>query len=1136
MGDRMTGNWVKNSLASEFVALVSQELPSGTLTFLFTDIEGSTLLWEQYPEQMRVAMRRHDELIESEVIQHDGLVVRPRGEGDSRFAVFPRATDALLAAIAIQRILFAEPWKISPLRVRIALNSGEADLRDGDYYGSTVNRCARLRSAAHGGQILVSETTRYLVRDELLTTVSMRDLGKYNLKGLERPEHIFQPIVPDLPAEFPPLNTPNRTRNNLPLALTSFIGREREIAELNQLLWKSRLLTITGPGGAGKTRLAIQVAQDVQDFFPDGIWFVDLAPLTNTSRLSQHMMNVLGVREEAGFPPDQTLLDALSNKALLIVLDNCEHLLPEVAQLVESILHSASRVQILATSREKLGTPGEVLWRIPPLSSPDSKAATNFDQLMQYESVKLFQERAAAATSNFTITRDIADAVAQICTRLDGLPLVIELAAVRVRVLSVEDIVKHLDDRFRLLIGSRTALPRQQTLRTLIDWSYDLLTEKERILLRRLAVFTGGWTLEAAERVCSGGEIEDKEVLDLLTGLIDKSFVIGETRNGHKRYRFLETILKFCQERLLENNETEEFAQKQAAYFLKMTVDSYGKEWGPEQILWLAWLDEEYDNLRTVLEWLSQVAGDEALLLQLSGSLWRYWEIRGYLTEGRAWLELALAESPDMVGYWRANGLGGAGHLARQQGDYGQAQALHERSLELFRELGAKLDTARQLNALGEIAHFHGDYVLAVKLHEESLSLRQEIGDKEGIAVSLRQLGVIARDRGQYKHSKELLEESLRLDRELSDKLLTALSLNDLGLVMHHLCEYDRAISLFEEAISMQREVNDRLGISSSLQNLGNVAKDQGDFKHAVLLYQECLALKQGLGDKRGISRVNAALGEVAFLQGKYSLAEDLAAQSLTISQDLGLKRGVLTSFALLGFIAFYQGNYEIAASYAKKSLELSTELDAPQTIGYAKVLLALGKYAEGSLEAAKDTFQEALTIFQEINDCRNVAGVYVNLARTALLQGDHDTARQYLEDSLSISLKLGINWTLAFAYEIKGLLQRSEGNYEGALESLQESLCLSEGQENLQRKANCLEALAGLATETNEARRAVRLFAAGAKLRREIGATINGNVRIEHERYLVMVHKQLDHASFETEWSEGFSMTTQKILEDLKG
>jgi predicted ATPase/class 3 adenylate cyclase len=1130
----MGGQLMDNFRTDEELFNSSQNMLSGTLTFLFTDIEGSTHMWEQHPEQMREAMARHDTLLESAVKQQSGRVVRPRGEGDSRFAVFPRATDALRAAIAIQRRFFAEDWQMPPLRVRIALHSGEADLRDGDYYGSTVNRCARLRSVAHGGQILMSQTTYLLVRDDLPAGVSMRDLGEYSLKDLERPEHIFQPVVSDLPSDFPPLNTPGHIRNNLPLALTSFIGRQSEIEELEHLLWQSRLLTIAGPGGAGKTRLSIRLAQNVQSSFVDGVWFIDLAPLSNCGLLSQYVMGVLGMREEAGYSPDQSLLENLRSKTALLILDNCEHLLPEVAQMAEKMLFRAPGLRVIATSREKLGIAGEIIWRIPPLSSPDLNIAIPVEELVQYEAVKLFSDRAAAARPGFGITPENADTVAKICARLDGIPLAIELAAARVRVLSVEDILARLGDRFHLLVGARTALPRQQTLRALIDWSYDLLTEKERLLLRRLSVFAGGWRLEAAEQVCSDKEMESWEVLDLLTSLVDKSFVMGETQKGHERYRFLETILKFSQERLLESHEAEEFACKHAAYFLKLAENSYGKMWGREQAHWLDLLDEESGNLRTALDWSSRAAGEEEMLLRLSGSLWRYWEIRGYLSEGRSRLETALAKNPTTQDYWRANGLGGAGQLARQQGDYLQAKALHEQSLSLFRAREDRLGAARQLNALGEIAQHLGDYNHAVELHGESLTLRREIGDKEGIAVSLRQLGVIARDRGQYQPARELLEESLKLERELGDKLLLAISLNDLGLVAHELCDYEQAVALFEEALSLQRELNDRPGISNSLQNLGNVAKDQGIFQRAQSLYQECLELKKELGDKRGICRVIVTQAEIAFRQGKYPLAADLAGDSLALAQQLGLKREALLSYELLGFISYYQGNYERAAKLAEETLASSIEIEAPRAIGYADVLSALVDYSQGNLVAARGKFQEALAKFHEINDCRNVAGTYVHLARTAYRQGDQEAAMQHLEAGRSISQRRNIRWTYALVLEIMGLLQRSSGNYKQALELLQESLRLAFEQENLQGIANCLGALAGLAVMANQAQRAARLFAAASKLRREMGAQMSNNDRQEYEHYLALVHDHLDHVTFEAEWSQGFSMTTEQIITEL--
>ena len=1113
----------------------SNALPSGTLTFLFTDIEGSTPLWEHNPDQMRSAMRRHDEIIEAAIIQHTGSVVRPRGEGDSRFAVFPRATDALRAAIAIQRLVSAEPWTVSALRLRIALHTGEADLRDGDYYGSNVNRCARLRSAAHGGQILVSQTTHLLVRDELPDGVSLRDLGEHHLKGLENPEHIFQLIASDLPAAFPPINTSDKIRNNLPLSLTSFIGRDKDIHELENLLKRSRLLTITGPGGAGKTRLAIQVANNVQGSYPDGVWFIDLAPLSKTTSLSRQVMSVLGIREEAGFSPDQTLLYRLKKETMLLIFDNCEHLLENVTQLVDTLLRSAQNLQILATSREKLGLSGEIIWGIPPLSSPKSKDVETFEKFLEYEAVKLFQDRASAVQSDFTITRENAHAVIQICTRLDGLPLAIELAAARVRILSVEEIAARLDDRFRLLVGSRTMLPRQQTLRALVDWSYNLLTERERIVFHRLSVFAGGWTLDAAEQVCLGGDIESWEVLDIISSLIDKSFVIREAQNSHQRYRFLETIYDFSYERLVESGKATEFERQHATYYLNMAARGYGKMWGPDQGAWLARLDQENSNLISALTYLSKAAGLEEKFLKMAGSLWRYWEIRGYLTEGREWLRMALAKNPDADPYLMANALSGAGQLARKQGDYKQAITLVEQSLGLFRELGYKLNIARQLSVLGEIYYNLGDYTRSTHLHEESLAIRNEIGDNEGIAVSLRQLGVIARDRGKYQQSGDLLEKSLDLARVLGDKIMIGLSLNELGLLTHHLCEYQRAIQIFEEAMVIQNQLDDKAGISDSLQNIANVAKDQGNFIYAENLYKKSLTLKQELGEKRGITRNTAGLAEVAFWQGKYLLAENLAQRSFDLSQVLGLKRINLTSVQLLGFVAFYQGKFETAALNGQKSLALSKELDSPQAIGYAQILLGLGKYAESSLEEAQKIFMEALAVFQKINDCRNMAVTYVNLARTAYRQRDFSKAMEFLDLALSVSQDLDIRWTLSFVLEIKGLLERSQGNYEPALRLFRESLNLAVEQENQQGIANCFGALAGLAVVAKQTRQAVRMFAAASKLRGEIGAEMSDSDRHEYEHYLDLTHQQLDDVSFEAEWSKGYEMSVNQVIEDLK-
>jgi predicted ATPase/Tfp pilus assembly protein PilF len=931
----------------------------------------------------------------------------------------------------------------------------------------------------------------------------------------------------------PPPHTP--TSHNLPLEPTPLIGREQEVAEVYNALVRDevRLLTLTGLGGTGKTRLALQVATELLDHFQHGVFFVSLADITAPELVVSEIAQPLGIREGGCQPLLEKLKDYLQDRHVLLLLDNFEHVVA-AAPVVADLLAAAPRLTVLVTSRERLNLRGEHGFPVPPLKLPDPLQLPPLERLGEYEAIKLFVERARAANACFTLTAENASAVAEICHRLDGIPLAIELAASRMRVLTAEEIAVRLNDRFRLLVnGSRSALPRQQTLQALIDWSHDLLSENERVLLRRLAIFAGGWTLQAAEEVCSGEGIEAWEVLDLLAHLIDKSLVIAEPQDGGQRYRFLETLREYGQERLAESKETDVFAHRHAEYFMKLAGESYGELWGPQQGYQLTRLEMEHDNLRTALEWMARAAGHEEMLLQLSGTLWRFWEIRGYISEGRAWLERALARNPNAPAYLRANGLRGAGMLARQQGDYAQAKAMHEQSLALFQELDYKFSVARELDVLGEIEQSLGNYPQAIELHQKSLALRCEIGDEEGIAVSLGQLGRIARRRGQYQLARDLLEESLELHRQQGDKLYTALSLNNLGRVACLLCEYERAISLLEEALSLYRELNDRLGISNALHNLGNVAQEQGDMQRAKTLYQESLALKQELGHRRGIARVMADLAEAAWCQGDYTRAEELAGQSLTLFQELDVKPGVIVSSVLLALVAHYQGDFERAASLATAGLALSTELDVPRGVAYAQEVLGLIAYAQGNLQEAQVQFQNALAGFRKVDDKRNVAYTLVNLARTVYRQGDRACAIRFLDESLSISRELDIRWSLAFTLEIMGLLQRSQGNYDRAAELLRESLHLSAEQANRQGIANCLGALAGLAALARQPIRAAHLFAAADRLRQEIGVKMGSDDQQEYEYHQAALRRQLDDTAFTTAWSEGWAMTTEQAIEE---
>jgi predicted ATPase/class 3 adenylate cyclase len=630
-------------------------LPTGTVTFLFTDVEGSTRLWEQHPDQMRAALARHDALIEALVEAHGGCVVRPRGEGDSRFAVFARATDAVAAAAAIQRALHAEPWPPeTPLRVRLALHTGEADLRDGDYYGSAVNRCARLRAVAHGGQVLVSEVTAGLVRDTLPPGVLLRDLGKHRLSDLARPEHVHQLTGVGLPAEFRPLRSLDAYPHNLPVQLTTLIGREAEIEALRQRLHEpqTRLVTLTGPAGVGKTRLALQVATGLLDAFPDGLRLVEFGSLLDPARVPQAVAEPLGAREEPGRALPATLAAVLRPKRVLLVLDNCEHLIEACAALAARLLRACPHLRILATSREPLGITGELTWRVPPLGLPDvvpDLPDLDADQphavecLARAEAVQLFVERARLAQPGFALTSENAQAVAHICARLDGLPLAIELAAARVRALSPEQIAARLHDRFRLLTGAgRTGTERHQTLRAALDWSHHLLSEQERALFRRLTVFTGGRSLAAAEAVCAGNGIEPREVLDLLTQLVDKSLLYTDGQDGEVRYWMLETIWQYGRERLREAGEADALRARHAAYYAALAEGVGPKLQGPEPARWLDLLKQEQENLRAALAWCQASADVEqrqrlAAVLRTSGLM------REHLVEAARGLKGAAA-------------------------------------------------------------------------------------------------------------------------------------------------------------------------------------------------------------------------------------------------------------------------------------------------------------------------------------------------------------------------------------------------------------------------------------------------------------------------------------------------------------
>jgi predicted ATPase/class 3 adenylate cyclase len=744
---------------------MTSPLPSGTVTFLFTDIEGSTKLAQQYPEVMPILLARHHEILHQSIQAQNGYVFQI--VGDSFAVAFHNARDALNAALNAQRILQSEAWTPAPIKVRMGIHTGTAQLNDEKQYSgyATLASTQRIMSTGHGGQVLLSGATRELVRDMLPINSELQDLGEKRLKDLLRAEHLYQLNIVGLLATFPPLKTLDLFANNLPVQLTSFIGRENEIAEVKQELESHRLVTLTGSGGTGKTRLSLQVAAELLDHFDHGVWFVELAPLTDPQLIPQTILSVIGISEQPGKTPLELLQEYLHEKKTLIVLDNCEHLIEASAKVVNALLNAAPNLKIMASSREALGVKGEASYPVPSLSLPDIKHLPLIEQLSQYEAVRLFIDRALLVAPHFVVDKDNAPHIAQICYRLDGIPLAIELAAARVKVISVEQISKRLDDRFRLLTGgARTALPRQQTLRALIDWSYDLILENERLLLCRLSVFAGGWALEAAEEVCAGNGIESYEILDLLSQLVNKSLVVvQDSQSGETRYRMLETIRQYAREKLLEVGGGEIIRDRHLAYFVKLAVQAEPELHYSNQVFWLNRLDEEIDNFRMAIEWA--LTKDVEAGLRIAAIPWRFWLGRGYFQEVGAWLQ-SLLEQYKMIDALHAQALAIHSSCIFRQGNFPEAVRLAKQSVEMARTVSDQRTEALSLAFLGVTMTIQGNMAEGGPLLEQALAIYRSLGDKIGQAGTTEWLSANNKD---MERALAYAQESVALAREMGD-------------------------------------------------------------------------------------------------------------------------------------------------------------------------------------------------------------------------------------------------------------------------------------------------------------------------------------------------------------------------------
>jgi non-specific serine/threonine protein kinase len=733
--------------------------------------------------------------------------------------------------------------------------------------------------------------------------------------------------------------------SNLPLPLTSFIGRAHDLAEVSALLTRTRLLTLTGTGGVGKTCLALEAGRTLLPQFPDGVWLVELAPLTDPVLVPQAVAAALGVREAAGRPLVAALVAALAAKRLLLVLDNCEHLVAACAEMTERLLQSCVGLRILATSREVLDIAGETVLRVPSLAVPDPRSSLSLDRLAQYEAVQLFVERVRARRPHFGLTDANAPAVLQVCRRLDGIPLALELAAARVPVLSIEQVAARLEDRFRLLTGgSRTAPPRQQTLRAMLDWSYALLPEPERVLLRRLSVFTGGWTLEAAEAIYEGEGITAEAVLDLLAQLVDKSLVIAEEQDGQGRYRLLETVRQYAAEKLAAGEgESAALRGRHLAYYVALAEGAEAALRGPMQAAAFAGLETEHDNLRAALGW-AVASGTGEAGLRVIGAVWRFWLVRGHVGEGRAWLGriLACVEPSAIPPAVRAKALNGTGRLVAEQGDYTAARALLEEGLALYRELGDRHGVANGLNNLGTVAWMRGDYAAAHTLYGESRNLARELGDRWGVALALNSLGIVAWAQGDYVSARTFYDESLILKRQLDDQRGVADGLLNLGEVARAQGDYAAARALLEEGLALYRGLGDRRGVADGLNNLGTVALAQGDYVSAQALFDESLTLAWELGDQRGVAMVLEGVAAVAAQTGQPVPAARLYGAAERLREAIGAPlppgdrgtydRGVAAARAGLNEVAF------ASVWAAGRAVSLEQALDVARGVGDGRV------------------------------------------------------------------------------------------------------------------------------------------------------------------------------------------------------
>lgn len=860
-------------------------LPIGTVTFLLTDIERSTALWEEKGDAFKEALSIHHSLMRREFQLHGGREVHEAGDGF--VAAFSAAGDALTCAISAQRALSSQEWPetVDTPAVRMALHTGDVEIEDGQYRGLVLHRGSRILTASHGGQILCSEATSVLLLRDLPAGTRLMDIGVYRLRGVPLPERLCQVQHPSLQDSFPPLNAEPGYQGSLPMQFTRFFGREVELARLQQMIdtESARMITLSGAGGTGKTRLAVEFAKSLAERYHGAVWFVPLADLSDSRLIAGAILDTLKIARSASMEPIDQVVQALTGRASLLVLDNYEQLVEEGATVVRALVDRVPELTCIVTSRMLLGISGEREFAVPPLAVPHG--AADAESLTLYESVQLFVDRAQSVKPDFHVTGKNAAAVAQLCERLEGIPLAIELAAARAQVLTPLQIVAQLENRFDFLVSrKRDAEERHRTMRAAIDWSYRLLAPELQRFLNRLSVFRGGWTFEAAEIVC-----EEPMALDMLAQLKECSLILTDETREQMRFRMLEMLREFAWEKLNQNGDVV-VRDLHLSYFLSLAEQAEPQLRGKDQTDWLERLEGEIDNLRASLEWAALDRARVVAGLRMAGSLCQFWEVRGHHSEGRMQLERAIERDGDRaITRERAKAILGIGTLAYRQGEFTEASKWLNQSLYLSQELSDRMGISDSMTCLGWVASDSGDFATATDLYQESLALKRDLGDALGIASLLSNLGSIAIHQGNSHLASELFRESLAIQRDIGNSWGIATSINNLGVALYAQGDFDGAQTLHEESLAIRRTLEDNRGIAMSLANLGLIASTLKQYGRAAVLCKESLSIRRKLSDRLGIALAMEALATNSAAERLPLRATILWAAAGALRQSIGV-------------------------------------------------------------------------------------------------------------------------------------------------------------------------------------------------------------------------------------------------------